>query len=180
MKGFDPSRIASTLADYQFMIVLQYDGLTVLQATLQGRAATMEEPEEEDDNLREMHIVGESYKVPLWLLDAEMDLAWLAKFRDPVSEAAGLGVYERFREEMVNFLDAAYDDYDDVAAKLVLTVTAFRASDQRTSLLIHRSPDTGLQVGDDPNIVFTTQPQAKAQATSLLPPLAIRPRPPPT
>ena len=166
LKGFDPTRIASKLANYQFMIVLLYEGHTVLQVTLQGGAATMQEPEQPNDKLREMHIAGESYHVPIWNLDANMDLAWLSNTRAEAMNDAAIP-YERLKEDVLSFLDASHDDYE-VGTKLVLSITAFRASDQRTTLLMHSSLDTASVPGYSENsghggvnLIFTSQPQAK-------------------
>ena len=160
MNGFDPKRVETTLDDYQFMIQLQYEGRTVLQATVQGSAAIKRESDEDDNDALEMHIPGESYDIPAWELDAEMDLSWLADTHVEQLDEDNLGTYEQCSADICSFLDAAYDE-PEVGFKLELTVTAFRASDQRTAVLMKTGPDTGYDE-DDPRITFMAMTQAMA------------------
>jgi len=158
--GFDPTRRVTALDDYQFMIVLHYEGKPVLEATVPGSAAEMEEPDEEDAELREMYIHGESYDVPLWNLAADVDTAWLAHTREEPAddEEAAADAFEKLVDDVENFLHASQEDPEE-AYKLTLTVTAFRASDQRTAQLLHRCPDAEIVGGAQ--LIFSSEAQEK-------------------
>ena len=159
MSGINPTRVVG-FDDYQFMVVLQYEGRTVLQATVQGSDALghADDPDEANDDVLETHIPGEDYRMPAWELDANMDLSWLADTHEEPSDDDNHAAFEQFSADMRSFLDAAHTDCD-VASKLVLTVTAFRASDQRTAVLLRTGPDTSYADEDAPGIAFTTMPQ---------------------
>jgi len=152
--GFDPAQRAATLGDFQFMAVLAYDKRPVLAVTLQGSAASMEEPQEDSEDIREMYIPGERYEVPLWNIDTAFDAAWLSNTRiEPEDEQeVPQDEYEQLCSDVEDFLGVAYDD-PDTLCRLTISVVAFRTSDQRTAVVMsHRSPVA--EIVDGAQLVF--------------------------
>lgn len=140
MTGVNLVQQPTTLDNYQFLVTIKYENAVCLSTTLHGKDFDFDVEGRTDTLPEGLLVPGEDYRVPCIDLKAPFDLSWLDDYAelsdDDDDPALPNSNDQQVRSRIERFSGLANEDFE-IRNKLMLNITIFRSSDQRTATLLN-------------------------------------------